>query len=197
MYWGFTTYQPLRVILWSLPEKGRRQTEEILGRWNRYTTPSPHPAIPAPPIIDTSRCYLGIYILQTHLSSRREIGQLTLGCLWVPGRTITVNISPSSYYKLGRSRCSASFQQQFDMGIPTKYGRQPPQAPDNSWMAWNGNIQMTTERTNEEELEIRSWNGLKPGPSCSELTMSLGNVSLKLWSLNMAYPLILLMKKCA
>ena len=28
------------------------------------------------------------------------------------------------------------------------------------------------------------------GPNCSKLTMSLVNVSLKLWSLNMAYTLI-------
>ena len=35
----------------------------------------------------------------------------------------------------------------------------------------------------------------KPGPSCSKLMMSLVNVSLKLWSLNMAYMLIFLLKK--
>ena len=35
-----------------------------------------------------------------------------------------------------------------------------------------------------------------PGPSCSKLTMSLVNVSLKLLSLNMAYMLIFLLKKC-
>ena len=34
-----------------------------------------------------------------------------------------------------------------------------------------------------------------PGPSCSKLTMLLFNVSLKLWSLNMAYMLIFLLKK--
>ena len=34
------------------------------------------------------------------------------------------------------------------------------------------------------------------GLSCSKLTMSLVNVSLKLWSLNMAYMLIFLLKKC-
>ena len=33
------------------------------------------------------------------------------------------------------------------------------------------------------------------GPSCSKLTMSLVNVSLKFWSLNMAYTLIFLLKK--
>ena len=33
------------------------------------------------------------------------------------------------------------------------------------------------------------------GPSCSKLTMKLVNASLKLWSLNMAYMLILLLKK--
>ena len=35
------------------------------------------------------------------------------------------------------------------------------------------------------------------GPSCSKLTMSLVNVSLKLWSLHMAYMLIFLLKKCS
>ena len=34
------------------------------------------------------------------------------------------------------------------------------------------------------------------GPSCSKQTMSLVNVSLKLWSLNMAYKLKFLLKKC-
>ena len=34
-----------------------------------------------------------------------------------------------------------------------------------------------------------------PEPSCSKLTMSLVNISLKLWSLNMAYTLIFLLKK--
>ena len=34
------------------------------------------------------------------------------------------------------------------------------------------------------------------GPSCSKLTMSLVNLSLKLWSLNMAYVLTFLLKKC-
>ena len=34
-----------------------------------------------------------------------------------------------------------------------------------------------------------------PGPSCSKLTMSLVNVSSKLWLLNMAYILMLLLKK--
>ena len=29
----------------------------------------------------------------------------------------------------------------------------------------------------------------QPGPSCSRLTMSLVNISLKLWSLSMAYML--------
>ena len=35
------------------------------------------------------------------------------------------------------------------------------------------------------------------GPSCSKLMMSLVNISLKLWSLNMAYTLIFLLKKCS
>ena len=35
-----------------------------------------------------------------------------------------------------------------------------------------------------------------PGPSCSKLTMSVVNISLKLWSLNMAYTLIFLLKNC-
>ena len=34
-----------------------------------------------------------------------------------------------------------------------------------------------------------------PGPSCSKLTMSLVNVSLKIWSLNMVYIVIFLLKK--
>ena len=34
------------------------------------------------------------------------------------------------------------------------------------------------------------------GPSCSKITMSLVNVSLKLRSLNMAYTLIFLLKQC-
>ena len=34
------------------------------------------------------------------------------------------------------------------------------------------------------------------GPSSSKLRMSLVNISLKLWSLNMAYTLIFLLKKC-
>ena len=34
------------------------------------------------------------------------------------------------------------------------------------------------------------------GPSCSKLIMSLVNVSLKLWSLNMAFILLFLLKKC-
>ena len=38
-------------------------------------------------------------------------------------------------------------------------------------------------------------NSEKTGSSCSKLTMSLVNVSLKLWSLNMAYTLIFLLKK--
>ena len=38
--------------------------------------------------------------------------------------------------------------------------------------------------------------GFRSWPSCSKLTMSLVNVSLKLWSLNMAYMLIFLLKKC-
>ena len=36
---------------------------------------------------------------------------------------------------------------------------------------------------------------LNPGPSCLKLTMSLVNVSLKLWSLNTAYTLLFLLKK--
>ena len=36
---------------------------------------------------------------------------------------------------------------------------------------------------------------IQTGPSCSKLTMSLVNVSLKLWSLNMADMLIFLLKK--
>ena len=36
----------------------------------------------------------------------------------------------------------------------------------------------------------------KSGLSCSKLTMSLVNVSLKIWSFNMAYMLIFLLKKC-
>ena len=45
--------------------------------------------------------------------------------------------------------------------------------------------------------ECSIWSGCTlfatyPGPSCSKLTMSLVNVSLKLWSLNMAYTLIFL-----
>ena len=35
----------------------------------------------------------------------------------------------------------------------------------------------------------------QPGPSCSKLTMSLVNVSLKIWSLSMAHMLIFLLKK--
>ena len=34
------------------------------------------------------------------------------------------------------------------------------------------------------------------GPSCSKLVMPLVNVSLKIWSLNIAYTLIFLLKKC-
>ena len=30
MYWGLTTRQPLWVILWHLPEKGRKEIEEIV-----------------------------------------------------------------------------------------------------------------------------------------------------------------------
>ena len=37
---------------------------------------------------------------------------------------------------------------------------------------------------------------VRPGPSCSKLTISLVNVPLKLWSLNMPYTLIFLLKKC-
>ena len=35
-----------------------------------------------------------------------------------------------------------------------------------------------------------------PWPTCLKLTMSLVNASVKLWSLNMAYMLIFLLKKC-
>ena len=38
-------------------------------------------------------------------------------------------------------------------------------------------------------------NKKSPGPNCSKLTMSSVNVSLKLWSLNMAYMLIFLHKR--
>ena len=40
------------------------------------------------------------------------------------------------------------------------------------------------------------WTCKNSGSSCSKLTMSLVNVSLNLWSLNMAYMLIFLLKKC-
>ena len=42
--------------------------------------------------------------------------------------------------------------------------------------------------------ECLDWN-YRPGPSCSKLTISLVNVSLKFWPLNRAFMLIVLLKK--
>ena len=77
----------------------------------------------------------------------------------------------------------------------------------------NHSVQLTLgtrRRRDEEQIMTKQTANIEPttrkphflqnyisGPSCSKLTMSLVNVLLNIWSLNMAYRLIVLLKKCA
>ena len=73
---------------------------------------------------------------------------------------------------------------QFQAAVTTKWIRVK------KWTLPSQNLDMSIVTNMDTSHQSR------PGPSCSKLTMSLVNILLKLRSLNVAYTLIFLLKKC-